>query len=105
MYHSSADKETQDGIINEFRRPEIMIRCLAATVACGMGIQISDIGIIIHWGCPKSVLSYWQESGGCARDGRKGYACLLSYRTSMMKTITDKIRGLARILKLEVQDS
>ncbi|KAL3879123.1 hypothetical protein ACJMK2_031434 [Sinanodonta woodiana] len=54
-----------------------------------MGIQISDVDIVIHWGCPKSILSYWQEIGRCARDYRKGYACLLPYKTSMLKTTTD----------------
>ncbi|KAL3847593.1 hypothetical protein ACJMK2_018496 [Sinanodonta woodiana] len=83
MYHSSTDKETQDRIIKEFRRSASIIRCLVATVAFGMGIQISDVDIVIHWGCPKSILSYWQEIGRCARDGRKG---LLPYKTSMLKT-------------------
>ncbi|KAK3592909.1 hypothetical protein CHS0354_011703, partial [Potamilus streckersoni] len=40
MYHSSMDKETQDRNINELRRPESIIRCLVATLAFGMGIQI-----------------------------------------------------------------
>jgi len=53
------------------------VRCLVATVALGMGLDITDVDLIVHVGWPKSVLSYWQEADRCARDGRNGFSLIL----------------------------
>ena len=33
----------------------------------GMGIDIKDVDMVVHMGSPKSLFSYWQEAGRCAR--------------------------------------
>ena len=32
------------------------MRCVVATVALGMGIDLKDVDMIVHIGCPKSAL-------------------------------------------------
>jgi hypothetical protein len=43
----------------------------------GIDIDIPDIVVVIHIGCPKYVISYWQEAGRCARDGRCGLSLIM----------------------------
>ena len=44
------------------------MRIVITTVAFGMGIQIPDIDLVIHWGPSDNSLMYWHEVGRCARD-------------------------------------
>ena len=51
----------------------LTVLVIIATVALGMGLDIRDVQLVVHIGCPKSILSYWQEADRYARDGR--HAC------------------------------
>jgi hypothetical protein len=50
-------------ILEEFTKADSNIKVLISTVAFGMGVNITDIDIVVHWGLPTSPLSYWQEVG------------------------------------------
>ena len=75
--------------MNNFKQTGSTIRCVVATVALGMGIDIRDLDIVVHIGCPKSVISYWQEAGRCARDGRNGLSLVMYDNFSLSVKTTD----------------
>ena len=85
MFHSNTDDETKNRILEDFSNTNGKITILVSTVAFGMGVNIRDVDIVIHWGLPRSCLSYWQEIGRCARDGRNGYAICYAYKRSYSK--------------------
>ncbi|CAC5426074.1 recQ [Mytilus coruscus] len=91
MFHKSTHQDSKDRILKEFKLKESRIRCVIATVALGMGLDIRDVDLVVHIGCPKSVLSYWQEAGRCARDGRQGLSLIIydMFTVSLKNTAKD----------------
>ncbi|NXV83233.1 WRN helicase, partial [Atlantisia rogersi] len=66
-YHAGLGIEQRRRVHHQFMRDEI--QCVVATVAFGMGINKADIRLVIHYGAPKEMESYYQEIGRAGRDG------------------------------------
>jgi ATP-dependent DNA helicase RecQ len=65
-FHGEMSSNERMEIITRFRNNEINI--VFATNAFGMGIDIPDIRVVIHFMIPESVEQYYQEIGRAARD-------------------------------------
>ncbi|XP_058787865.1 uncharacterized protein LOC131662172 [Vicia villosa] len=79
MYHGQMDGKSREESHRLFVRDEKQV--MVATIAFGMGIDKPNIRKVIHYGCPKNLESYYQESGRCGRDGIAS-ACWLYYTRS-----------------------
>ena len=95
MYHASTDADSKQRISSDFAKSDGYIKCLVATISFGMGIQIEDVDLVLNWGPPNTVLTYWQEVGRCARDGRTGYALLLSCPISGKSNIEPAMKNVS----------
>ena len=76
MFTKITEPEVKDCIIKNFTKSSIL-RIVIATVAFGMGINCTEVNLVIHVGPPTDCESYVQEVGRAGRDGTRSYAILL----------------------------
>ena len=79
-YHADISDREEGGSVKEELEQQLLnneIKVLVATVALGMGFDKPDLGFVIHFQRPASVVHYYQQVGRAGRAVDEAYGILL----------------------------
>lgn len=81
-YHALLSKNNEENAILRKEREKMLmkneVKALVATVALGMGFDKPDIGFVVHYQRPGSIVAYYQQIGRAGRGIDNAYAILLN---------------------------
>ncbi|CAL6089298.1 Sgs1_DNA helicase [Hexamita inflata] len=75
FFHAGLSNEAKSILLRQWTTDQNKI--IIATIAFAMGIDKHSVGLVVHYCLPKSLESFYQESGRAGRGGQQAYSIVL----------------------------
>ena len=92
MFHGGTPESIKKHIVAQLAIPDSCLRVVICTVAFGMGVNCSNVNESIHFGAPKSLEAYIQESGRIGRNGSTSISRIL-YNAMLLRGADHQMRN------------
>ena len=76
MYHANTSPHNKEVILQSMQKEDGVVRVVFATIALGMGVNFAALNTIYHYGAPRSIDDFFQESGRAGRTGAQAKSVL-----------------------------
>ena len=88
-YHAGLSGQKRKEQAEQWERSDSgdQVHVMFATAAFGCGIDIANVRLVVHSGCPHSMIGYVQESGRAGRDGRPCQSIVLNIRKQQAQKV------------------
>ncbi|XP_067051126.1 uncharacterized protein [Acropora muricata] len=96
MFHSRIDELNQEHILKSMAAADGSVCVLLGTIAYGMGINSTDVKVVLHYGPSYNLETYLQESGRAGRDVSATCKAVMLYSSLMMKYCENEIKTYVR---------
>jgi len=89
-YHGGMEMKERDFMQESWIKNQTQV--IVATNAFGMGVDKSDVRMVIHFDLPPGIEEYYQEAGRAGRDGKDAY-CVIVVKPSSAKNLVRKVES------------
>lgn len=89
-YHGGMDLKLRDQLQDDWIKGTTKV--IVATNAFGMGVDKSDVRLVVHYDLPPGIEDYYQEAGRAGRDGKDAY-CIIVVKPSSEKNLISRVES------------
>ena len=89
-YHGGMDMKTRDVVQADWISGAAPV--IVATNAFGMGVDKSDVRLVVHADLPPGIEDYYQEAGRAGRDGKDAY-CIIVVKPSSESNLVTRVES------------
>ena len=100
FYHAGMTPDDKTKAFDSWMNEEKLI--MVATNAFGMGIDKSNVKIVIHLDLPASIENYVQEAGRAGRSGEKSFSVILQNENDINAFKKNKLEGYPTLKEIKI---